>query len=257
MEDSEVYSRLVAKAKLGDRESLEKLAELVRGRLYSYVYRIVMAEDEAQDVVQESLLEMFKVLGNLRRDDRFWPWLRAIAFNKIRLSYRKQKRQRTLPLSVLGDGWPLPGRSDGSEEGLAKLTSQELRELIFNAMRQLKPKQRAVLAMRCYEDMNHSQIAELMGCSELNVRVLFCRAKKALHMQLSRSGLRKEFLLTALILFGKMTAPSEAVAAGISITAAALEAGLFASILAALAGRTTVTFVKAVGSQLPLRACSL
>ena len=94
--------------------------------------------------------------------------------------------------------------------------------MIMLAMSKLKMRYREVLALRCYEQMNYSEIAELMNCTEFNARVTFCRGKKALQKQLSRSGFGKASLLGALILFGNMTSPSEAVAANISITSAAI-----------------------------------
>jgi len=73
MDENKDYIELVKQAQLGDGESLDSLAGLVRGRLYAYVYRITLEEDLTQDIVQESMLEMFKVFRDLERSDRFWP----------------------------------------------------------------------------------------------------------------------------------------------------------------------------------------
>ncbi|MHC4160045.1 MAG: RNA polymerase sigma factor, partial [Planctomycetota bacterium] len=61
MDQGREYIELVKQAQLGNRGSLDNLAELVRGRLYAYIYRIVLRDDIAQDLVQESMLEMFKI----------------------------------------------------------------------------------------------------------------------------------------------------------------------------------------------------
>ena len=84
------YIGLVKLAQLGDRDSLDSLAQLVRGRLYAYVYRIMVQEHKAQDIVHESMLEMYKNLENLKSAEKFWPWLRGIAFNKIRRHRTKE-----------------------------------------------------------------------------------------------------------------------------------------------------------------------
>jgi DNA-directed RNA polymerase specialized sigma24 family protein len=81
MDEDKDYIELVEQARFGKRESLNILAELVRGRLYAYVYWIVLREHLARNIVQESMLEIFKVLGKLERTGRFWPWLRGIALN--------------------------------------------------------------------------------------------------------------------------------------------------------------------------------
>jgi hypothetical protein len=67
-----------------------------------------------------------------------------------------------------------------------------------------------------------------MGCSELGVRALFYRAKKALAAKLAGNGLGRGSLLAGLILFGKMTATSEAAVANVCVTSATLRVGALA-----------------------------
>ena len=245
MNNNRDYIELVTQAQLGNKPSLDKLTELVQPRLYAYVYRIILQKNLAQDIAQEALLEMIKVIEKLEKPDRFWPWLRGIAYNKIRLQYTRQYRRRTVSISNL----QLEDRQKPRHEGLANLMTQELRQIVFNAMQTLKPPHRAVLAMRCYENMEYSQIAELMHRNEFSVRSLFFRAKKSLHKQLSRSGFRKEFFLTALVMFGKMTAPSEASAAQLSVTGATVDAGLAAN-MTGLATSTPVIITLIAASLL-------
>ena len=244
MDEQSNYIELVEQAQLGNRESLDDLAGLARGRLYAYVYRIVLQDDLAQDIVQESMLEMFKVLGNLERADRFWPWLRGIAFNKIRWHHRQKQRYRQVPISNIKE--PGDEQKDG-QTGLAKLVSEELKQIVFAAMGELKPRHRKVLTMRCYEEMKYSEIAALMGCSEVGVRVLFYRAKRSLQKALSRKGFGRGFLLMALVLFGKMTAPSEAAAVQVSITAATVRVGAGAALLGMVSSKTAVVSLTTAG----------
>ncbi len=248
MDDYRDYIELVEQARLGNRKSLNNLAQRVQGRLYAYVYRIMLREDISQDIVQESMLEMVNNLDKLERAHRFWPWLCGIAFNKIRHYYTKQRRHRTVSMSSIGyDDWP-QGEQKDRQTGLDSLIGEELKQIVFNAMRQLKPRHRAVLAMRCYEEMQYSQIAELMGSSELNTRVLFYRAKEALHKQLSRKGFGKGFLLSALALFGRMTAPAEAAASPVTVTAATTQVGMAATLVGAAGSKTTIVTLATAGA---------
>ena len=235
---------LVRQARLGDRKSLEDLAKAVRGRLYAYVYRIVLRDDLAQDIVQETMLEMFKLIGNLEKEDKFWPWLRGIAFNKIRRHYAKEHRHRTVPISTL----PQQGSKQHTHQGLANLVSDELKQLVLRSMQKLKPRHRKVLTMRCYEEMQYSEIAELMGTTEISARVLFCRAKKSLQRELSRNGFGAGALLTALVLFGKLTAPSQAAAANVSVTAATVKVGLVAGLVGMVGGKAAIVSVATAGA---------
>lgn len=246
MDNNADYNELVIQAQLGDRESVDSLAKLVRGRLYAYAYRIMLQHDLSEDIVQDSLLEMFKGLNKLERTDRFWAWLRRICSNKINRHYGK-RHHKTVSISDVGGGdWQRQEQND-SQSALAEVISKELKETVFNAIGGLKQQHRMILVMRCYEEMQYSEIAESMGRSELGVRVLFCRAKKALGKELSRQGFGKATLLTALVIFGKMTAPSQAAAAQISITSSIVGAGVTASLLTITTGKTTVVSVAAAG----------
>jgi len=243
------YIEFVKKAQLGDVESLDLLVQKTRVPLKAYVFRITLRDDLTQDIVQETLLEMFKVIGKLNKADRFWPWLCKIALNKVHRHFRTEKRHKVLLMEQYESGEHRQKR----QEGLTNLVGQELKQVIMEAMSKLKMRYREVLSLRCYEQMEYSEIAELMNCSEFNARVTFCRAKKALQKQLSRSGFGKSSLLGALILFGKLTAPSEAVSANVSVTSATVKAGLLAGTIgtaASLSGITTIATagVVAVGS---------
>jgi len=114
-------------------------------------------------------------------------------------------------------------------------------------MQKLKPQHRAVLTMRCYRDMEYYEIAESMGCSEFAVKMLFYRAKKSLRKELSRYGFGKGLLVTTLVLFGKMTAPSEAAAAGVSVTTATTKVGLAAGLVGAATSKAALVTAATAG----------
>jgi RNA polymerase sigma-70 factor, ECF subfamily len=93
------YAEMVKKAQLGDRDSLNHLAEAARVRLHEYVFRLTLNEDLTGDIVQETILEMLRIFGKLRRTEKFWPWLYGIAFNKVRNHYGKRWRRKTRAFS--------------------------------------------------------------------------------------------------------------------------------------------------------------
>ncbi|MHC4648400.1 MAG: RNA polymerase sigma factor, partial [Planctomycetota bacterium] len=243
MGNSVDYVRLVKQAQLGDKQCIDELTTAAQERLRVDVYRLTLEHDLTEDIVQESILEMLKILGELKEADKFWPWLYKIALNKLRLNKRTQKRRRTVPLSQVYDAHELKG----GQEAMSNMVAEELKEMVLKAMRKLRPQHRAVLTMRCYREMEYSLIAESLGCSELAAKMMFYRAKKALQKELGSHGLGKGSFLMALILFGKMTAPSEAAAAKISVTAATAKVGVGAG-LAGLAGsKTGVVCLAAAG----------
>jgi len=235
---------LIRRAQCGDRQCLGQLAKQARSRLYTYVYRLTQQDDLAQEIVQESLLEMCKVIGKLKKADRFWPWLYGIAVNKLRHHYRTEQTQRRVAISSMKKKNAMKDRQDGLEN----LVSEELKHIVSTAMKKLRTRHKAVLVMRCYDEMPYSDIAESMGCSEFSTRMLFLRAKKSLQRELSRNGFGKGSLLAALVLFGKITAPSEAAAAQVSVTAAATKVGLAAGIAGIVTSKTAIVSLTAAGA---------
>jgi RNA polymerase sigma-70 factor (ECF subfamily) len=232
---------LVRGAQRGDKECLNQLARQAKDRLRTYVFRMTQQEDLTQEIVQESLLEMFKVIGKLRKADRFWPWLYGIATNKLRRYYRTESTHRRVAASSVQNKRSHGNRQDGFEN----LVGEELKQIVSGAMKKLKTRHKAILIMRCYDDMPYSEIAESMGCSEFSTRMLFMRAKRALQKELSRNGFGKGSLLAALALFGKITAPSEAAAVHVSVTAATVNAGLLATAVGLATTKTALVLTTA------------
>jgi RNA polymerase sigma-70 factor (ECF subfamily) len=235
MGNKENYIQLVKQAQSGDEESMNHLAEVVREPLCIYVHRLTLDDALTQDILQETLLEMFKFLNKLEKANRFWSWLLRIATNNVNDHYKREGRRRTASMSKMPEAGPKE-----KQEGLENLIGQELKQVVSAAMSALKPQHRTVLTLRCYEELAYSEISEVIGCSTFGARMLFVRAKKALVKQLSRRGFGKGTLLLALALFGKMTATSEAAAAGVSVTAATTKVGLAAGVLGAVSGKALV-----------------
>ena len=243
MDDNTDYIELVKKAQLGDKESLNRLAEVAKVRLSEYVQRLTLQDDLTQDIVQESILEMFKVFNKLKKADRFWSWLYGIAFNKIRSHYGRQWRHKTVSLSDVGCDIAGPN----SPDGLADVVATEWKQIVVKSIRGLEPHYRAVLTMRCYDQMAYSEIAKIMGSTELGVRTLFYRAKKVLAKKLSHYGLVKGSLLPSLVLFGKMTATSEAAAANLCITPATVKVGTAAYLAVMATSKTAIVSLATAG----------
>ncbi|NIP22293.1 MAG: sigma-70 family RNA polymerase sigma factor [Phycisphaerae bacterium] len=229
------YIQLVKQAQSGDEESMNRLAEVVREPLCIYVHRLTLDDALTQDILQETLLEMFKFLDKLEKANRFWPWLLRIATNNVNDHYKREGRRRRASMSKMPEKGPKE-----KQEALENLIGQELKQVVSESMSVLKPQHRAVLTLRCYEELAYSEISEVLGCSTFGARMLFVRAKKSLVKQLSRRGFGKGSLLLALALFGKMSAPSEAAAAGVSVTAATTKVGLAAGLLGVVGGKVLV-----------------
>ncbi|MCU0915253.1 MAG: sigma-70 family RNA polymerase sigma factor [Planctomycetes bacterium] len=244
MENQVSEIELVERARRGDKPSLDRLAGMARERLRVYVYRLTQKDDLTQEIVQESLLEMCKILGKLQKTDRFWPWLYGIATNKLHRHYRTEKAMRHAAAAEERRR----GSMEQREQGLEDLVGEELKQIVATAMQKLRTRHKAVLVMRCYDSMSYAEIAESMGCNEFSIRMLFVRAKRALQKELLRNGFGRGSLLAALIVFGKMTAPSKAAAAQLTVPATTLKVGLAATVAGLATSTAGVVSLAAAGA---------
>jgi len=243
MEENVDYVELVTQAQLGDKECLNRLAEAVRVRLYPYVYRYTLSDELTEDIVQEIILKMLEVLNELKEADRFWPWLFKMALNKVLIHRRDEHKRRDVSKSAAN----LSDTQHEKQAAIADVVSRELRDIVISAMQKLKPEHRAVINMRCYDEMSYEEIAKTLGCSKFAAQMLFYRAKKSLKKQLARRGFGKGSMLLALVLFGKMTATSEAAAANISVTAAATKVGVMATVVSMIGSKAAVVTLTTAG----------
>ena len=222
------HIQLVRQAQQGHPESRAGLLRLVEPRLAQYVGRLTLDHDLTAEIVQDSIAEMLRILGTLKDPQRFWCWLYTITLNKLRAHYRRQWHHKEKPLSEVEQEW-LQTRE---QDVLAEMVTQELKQIVVRAVAELEPRQRAVLTMRCYEQMSYSQISEAMGCTQLGARAMFYRAKKSMARLLNRHGIDKSVLPVALLVFGKLSATTKTAAAAVSISGSTLHVGPWAAMVA-------------------------
>lgn len=225
--ENEVAER-VRRAQLGDRVSLDRLAEGARQRLYAYIYRLTMNHDLAQDLLQETLLKMVENIKELEHPERFWSWLFRTALGVVQHHYRDLAREQAIEFSSVSRKRLSQYLSEDRDDGLNRAIRKELSETIVDAMARLRLTHRNVLMLRCFEQLSFAEIAEVLGCKELRARVLFFRARHSLSRQLSSRGLHKGLLVTALGVFGLLTAPADTASAG-TVTASSLKVGVVAA----------------------------
>ena len=237
MSEEQKWTELVKLAQQGHGESVDLLAQKAQGRLRAYVYRVTLDYELTEDLSQEVLLQMVKSLDGLKKAESFWPWMYRIAQNKIQEYYKTRRKTAVVSEPAFYQDF-LSYRSDyHKDEGLQQLVHKDLSKKVMAAMKQVRQQYRAVLSLRCFEDLSYSDIAVTMQCSEVRARVLFFRAKHALKKELSHQGLSKSLLLMSLGLFGRLTAPAEGGASVVTVTANTTQVGLTAAALATASSR--------------------
>ena len=129
---------LIHEAQLGNKDSLDRLAELVRERLFTYIYRLTLDEGLTQDLLQETILFMLQSINQLEHVDLFWNWMFRTALGKVQHHYREMKRRRNIELSEPERMRINQRASADLNDGLTELLRKELSDAVFKAMKRLK-----------------------------------------------------------------------------------------------------------------------
>ena len=161
---------LVRRAMDGDREAFSDLAAAHWRRLLALA-RSIVADLEAEDVVQDALIKAWKKLGSLREPKAFSAWLTRIVANA---AVARARRRRFFE--------PIDGIAVAAVEGPV-----DLRIDVGRLLRKLAPRQRAVFHLTAVEGYTDREIAEALGISSSSVRVHRLRARRRL-AELNRGG---------------------------------------------------------------------
>ena len=82
---------LVARAKAGDEEALEALYRAFETPVYNLARRILRSPEDAEDVLQETFLEVVRSIKRYRGDGSLWGWVRQIATSKALMRIRRER----------------------------------------------------------------------------------------------------------------------------------------------------------------------
>jgi RNA polymerase sigma factor (sigma-70 family) len=235
-------------AKRGESESMADLSMVANKQVFTYIYRLTMDYHLSQDLAQETVLDLIKYLPNMEFNhiNPFWSWLYRTALGKVQHYYRIQGGNR-IHQKTTADSDKLKQCLAGFESGINKLMREELRKAVVDSMKNLKLRYRNILTLRCFDNLSYSDIAAISGGSELQARILFFRAKQSLKHQLARKGVKKDQFLSAMGLFGILTATvTDNAAAATSISAASLKVTSTVTIFGMTLPKPAVTAVVAV-----------
>jgi RNA polymerase sigma-70 factor (ECF subfamily) len=250
-----ISPELIHQAQLGNKDSLDQIVEVVRVHLFGYIYRLTLDYDLTQDLLQETILFMIQSLNQLEHAEQFWHWMFRTALGKVQHYNREMKRKKAVELSESEQMRIHHDVYADHNDGLTDLLRKELSDAVFRAMRRLKLRYRNVLVLRCFENLEYSEIAEVLNISETQSRVLFFRAKTSLRSQLATDGLGSRYFLLALALFGLATNSTGAVSTT-TITASTMQVGFVPTVLAWLSSKLGLVLIAetiAIGLALPFQ----
>mgnify|MGYP006199053223 CR=1 FL=1 len=141
-------------------------------RLYWHVRRMVVDHDDANDILQNVFIRVWKGLANFREDSQLYTWLYRIATNESLTFIEQQKKRSSVSLSDVESGLSNKIKADEGFDG------KKLEWKLQLAIQQLPEKQRVVFSLRYYDEMPYEEMSRVLETSEGALKASYHHAVK-------------------------------------------------------------------------------
>jgi RNA polymerase sigma-70 factor (ECF subfamily) len=182
---------LLNEARNGNPDSFGLLVDHYRQNLYRLTLRITGNPEDAEDALQDAILNAYCNLQRFRGNSRFYTWMSRIALNQALMSLRRRRRTRQVTFSSL---------ETAQTEGTAKLEVEddglspeelfangELERVLNRALRRLGPRLSSVFILRNVYGFSAMELTRMLGLSAPAVKSRLLRARTRLRKRLSKS----------------------------------------------------------------------
>jgi RNA polymerase sigma factor (sigma-70 family) len=141
-------------------------------KLYWHIRRLVVDHDDANDVLQNMFIKVWKGLENFREDSRLYTWMYRIATNECLSFIEQQKRRSSVSMDEVGEGLANKVKADSNFDG------NQLEWKLQLAIQQLPEKQRVVFNLRYYDEMPYEEMSRVLDTSEGALKASYHHAAK-------------------------------------------------------------------------------
>lgn len=170
---------LLSQARKGNKKSFEELVNRVYKRLYVLAKARFMDEQEAQEVVWDSILTAYNKLWSLRDLDKFNSWITKIVINNCNSVIRKRRIQEVaFKYEKVEDNISLDNEYVDIEDGID----------FFELLSVLNHEERTIIAMYYSEEYTTKEISEILKIKENTIRSKIKRAKQKIKDKYDRSS---------------------------------------------------------------------
>lgn len=161
MIQSEIDNKILELISMPDQENqaLKLLIDHYQKRLYWQIRRIVIDHDDADDVLQNTFIKIWKGLKNFNHTSSLYTWLYRIATNEALQHLRKKAQQKNVPYEQVSNYLSNTLTSDPYFKGDA--IQRKLQQAILS----LPEKQRIIFNMRYYDEMSYEEMSEILETS--------------------------------------------------------------------------------------------
>lgn len=180
---------LIQKLKAGDSAAFEILFGLYAGKLFYFVNKYLDLKEEAEEIVQDVFLNLWKHKKEIRSEKAFKSYLYQIALNNIR-NYFNKKLVQEKHKQLIAQNYLFEKESDAD-----KLDYESVIKKVDQLIDQLPPKRKEIFLLSRKEGLDISEIANYLNISEATVKNQITSAVAFLKKAAKESGLSNSLFL--------------------------------------------------------------
>jgi RNA polymerase sigma factor (sigma-70 family) len=176
--------QLIAAAKTGRPGPFEELCERHVKKVFRVIHRIMRNREDAEDAVQDSLLNAFVHLKDFDGRSQFATWLTRIAINAALMKLRNNHWKREIPMTEPNPPCELERHSeiqDDAPDPEQTYRLRERREILNTAILGLRPRARKIVELHQLQEHSLKETAQILGISIAAVKARMFHARVALH----------------------------------------------------------------------------
>jgi len=170
----------IREAQAGNAAAFEHLYQLHGRRVYALCLRMVNNPADAEDLMQEAFLQLFRKIGTFRGESAFSTWLHRMTVNVVLMRLRK----KSLPTDSLEETLEPDSENSGPKRDVGaadlRLSGAVDRVNLERSIEQLPPGYRTVFVLHDVQGYEHNEIANIMGCSVGNSKSQLHKARTRL-----------------------------------------------------------------------------
>lgn len=156
-----------------DKNQFRFLVQKYQDNLYGLCLKMLGDKDKAQDILQESFIDIYKHLASFKYNSQFSTWAYTITYRNIAKTFKVKRKNLLLEQMQF-----LPEVEDEPDSSNLKV------ELLESALKILNETERAIVFMFYYQGFSITEIAHVMTQSEGNVKIILHRCRKKLKNEL-------------------------------------------------------------------------
>ena len=153
-------------------QAFRKLVTTYKERLYWHIRKIVISHDDADDVLQNTFIKVFRGIENFKQESQLFSWMYRIATNESISFINKRAREKSVDISDYQQQLTSNLNSDSMFSG------DEIALILQKAIKTLPTKQQLVFNMKYFDNLKYKQISEILETSEGALKASYFHAVK-------------------------------------------------------------------------------